>query len=969
MRLEQDTNFTALSWVKPELDESLKQARLALQDFVEEGGDRAQLQACADQLHQVQGALRMVEIYGAAMVAEEMEQLAGALLGDGVADRDEAYAALMRSIMQLPDYLERLQIGHKDVPLVLLPLVNDLRAARGEKIVPESVLFPADVQRSLPTSAGPAPAAMDGEQLRAAIAPIRDVFRAKSSSWLREQEVAGDVAALADAAARMFAIVSVEPARKLFWIAENLLGAIAAGSFPAGKPLRQAIARLDGEIERLSTQGEAAFAAAPPTELTRQLLYFASSAPSEDARIVAVRDAFALQVEQHDESELAHARGSLAGHNRELIGTVAAGIKEDLLRVKDALDLHLRASGAPVSELSALADQLGSVADTLGMLGLGVPRRMVQTQRDAIRELVAGQRVADEAALLDIAGSLLQVEATLDDQVARLGQQEEQPASDGVVVPLRESQEALDALIKESVANFVQGRQCFVAFIEAGWDHVQLNDVPRLLDEVSGAMHLLEQPRAARQLRALSVFTQFELVKLRRVPDAAQMDRLADALASLEYYLEALRDHRPQRDRILDLAENGLVALGYWPIPAAAEQALADAAKPAVVPEPVKTTEPPIVAPPSAAAVAPVAEAPVVDAAAVSEPAVVESQVSSEVPPVTTPAVESISEPVAEPAASAAEVVAPIASETSALTAPVAAVPGKNYGFADSAEIDDDIREVFIEELDEEVGNLGDLYEQWCAAPNDLEVLRPLRRVFHTLKGSGRLVGALELGEFSWKFEGMLNRVLDGSRPASPAVLALVGIAREILPQFRGALMGDGVVTADIEGLKACADRLAAGEEVTYEPTATVPAAVEAVSPVAAAVPEAVPEHIPEPVAIPESVVEPEPVAAAIDVAATPEPVERAVEPVEHQALPVGAAYAVVDPVLLEILRTEVDAHLQTIHAWVAASASQAQSVSDALLRAVHTISGAFAMTEVPLITAALSPTEGYIRAVRVLLD
>ena len=101
----------------------VRQARQALEAYVEEGEDPAQLKACATFLHQVQGTLRMVELYGAAMVAEEMEQLAKALNEGRVADRDVGYAALMRGIVQLPDYLERLQSGHRDIPIVLLPAV------------------------------------------------------------------------------------------------------------------------------------------------------------------------------------------------------------------------------------------------------------------------------------------------------------------------------------------------------------------------------------------------------------------------------------------------------------------------------------------------------------------------------------------------------------------------------------------------------------------------------------------------------------------------------------------------------------------------------------------------------------------------------------------------------------------------------------------------------------------------------
>src|SRR5690606_12587809 len=55
-------------------------------------------------------------------------------------------------------------------------------------------------------------------------------------------------------------------------------------------------------------------------------------------------------------------------------------------------------------------------------------------------------------------------------------------------------------------------------------------------------------------------------------------------------------------------------------------------------------------------------------------------------------------------------------------------------------EIDDEIREVFLEEFAEEIDNLDRLLPLWRAHPEDLDRLRPIRRVFHTLKGSGRLV-------------------------------------------------------------------------------------------------------------------------------------------------------------------------------------------------------------------------------------
>ena len=172
--------------------------------------------------------------------------------------------------------------------------------------------------------------------------------------------------------------------------------------------------------------------------------------------------------------------------------------------------------------------------------------------------------------------------------------------------------------------------------------------------------------------------------------------------------------------------------------------------------------------------------------------------------------------PPSQAAASVAAAPAPaVAAPAPIATTPQAIAAG---GFEHSDDIDDEIREVFLEELDEEIRHLGDLLPVWHEAPEDSERLRPIRRVFHTLKGSGRLVGAKTLGEFSWKIENLLNRVLDGTRPASPAVIGLVGHVYTALPQLHAALRNEGAITADLAGMEAHADRLAEGDETLYTP-------------------------------------------------------------------------------------------------------------------------------------------------------
>lgn len=100
----------------------------------------------------------------------------------------------------------------------------------------------------------------------------------------------------------------------------------------------------------------------------------------------------------------------------------------------------------------------------------------------------------------------------------------------------------------------------------------------------------------------------------------------------------------------------------------------------------------------------------------------------------------------------------------------------------DSSDVDAEIREIFIEEAQEVLESLDSELPRWKANPHDLAILKDIRRGFHTLKGSGRMVGAFWLGETAWSVENMLNRVLDGTLEATPEVVAFIVDTRENIP-------------------------------------------------------------------------------------------------------------------------------------------------------------------------------------------
>ena len=127
------------------------------------------------------------------------------------------------------------------------------------------------------------------------------------------------------------------------------------------------------------------------------------------------------------------------------------------------------------------------------------------------------------------------------------------------------------------------------------------------------------------------------------------------------------------------------------------------------------------------------------------------------------------------------------------------------------ADVDDELREIFLAEARGEIGALRRGLPRWRLQPDDLERAVPLRRSFHTLKGSGRLVGASALGEFSAKLEQVLLRVIDGTLAPRPEVVDVVTRAVALLPGLVAEFAGERAAGTNVEVVAQAAERLAAG--------------------------------------------------------------------------------------------------------------------------------------------------------------
>ncbi|MEO5702858.1 MAG: Hpt domain-containing protein [Gammaproteobacteria bacterium] len=1004
-----------LNWVKPEIDGSLKQARHALEAFAGNPLEVAQMRVCANQLQQVRGTLQMIELHGPAQLAGEMEQLAQALLSEPDRQQEDTYELLMRAILQLPDHLEHLQMGHTAHPQALLSLVNEMRIARGKKALAGGVTFEPDLSVFKPNSAHTAPQNPPGFDIdiRTAARKLRPTFQLALINWHRNPQDLGHVAQLLQVVRRLEEISRSETLIQLWWVAGGLLEALVDGSLThIPVPL---LGQVDRQMKRLIDLGEDVWSVEPPTALIKDLLYHVAQAQSTNAQVVQLKQAFNLTQLIPDPDQAQASNESLGAPNRELMRTVCSVIKEDLAKVKDGLDIFVRGEQPSVSTMEPLEKILRQTAETLGMIGLDEARNLLLRQAVTLQTMQQENTVPDETELVDLAGALLQVEASLNDLESRQATSDDgskQPAEQGGA----DYRQVLNVVIKEAKVDLSRVKDAIVSFIVSQpAQHNLLAGVPQLITQVTGSLAMLSEERAALLLGSCKKYIAEDLLVQHVIPDQQQLENLADTIVSIEYYLEALDENRSDRATILDLAQQSITQAGFDPL-----------AFP-------RTDETPTQAEPldfANEAFTPIEPVGLADESPSHFTDVSPSQVID-----------------AEPVAELEEVADPLINVPNApplLAVSSAPAPLARPAFFRPDGIDDEIIEIFIEEAQEELASIATNLSIWKLHPEATHSLTLVRRSFHTLKGSGRMVGASAIGEFAWAVENMLNRVIDGTVPVTSEVFALVERTQEILPQLIEHFSGGKVATVEIQSLIDSANRMSQPSPVEPLPVVAAPVvqiptrAVEIIEPVLRMEPsppsepvadrvralEFVPEtdeaisppefawdavesaptiaesevflegfvaEVPSPddlslaweeAAFP-SADEPQALVETPVIHEPPVPVEMMITAqqdvvadiaelayetkVEYEALPSYEAETVkatlqIDPVLLEIFSREAASHLQVMQSFVDYCQDEPEEcrITDTLVRTLHTLHGSAGMAGINDIAVPSGMLEEY---------
>ena len=763
--MNDDIDYNALNWVRHELDEVLRQACTSLGEYAGNRDNSACLQECAINLHEARGPLRMVGLKGADQLASEMEEVIADLQIGNLQQPDAVLEALLQAFLQLPGYLSRLHPGRTDNPVALLPLINSLRGVRDIPLLDERAVFAPDLGAPLPEAVYTARMSVSERKIHTRALAARSRFEAGLLEWYRGGEGNTGLQAVHDVLVKMQQDAGRACVARLWWAAACMAASMIEGEIAETTETRQIFSQLDRQIKRLADAGEAVFEDPLTDGLLKRLLYCIAHTESSLACMQLIKTTYKLQDIAADGDA---ADNSPAAGNDELLQAVAHTLTEDIQRIKERLDVFMRATRRNPQDLLTVADELHTLGKMLDSVGSKDRGADALNQAQLVRAMAAGETVIDETALMDVAILLLAAGDAVH-QHGAVGAVAEDSCADSQVPG-----QGMQALAGEVPGDDIRIEAATAEFIKPP----QADPLQQDLDETC-------VPAAAAHDEAAGSLEAAFVTGLQEIDADADEEIVAIFMEEAGEVLQQLGGHLPawfadpdNRHALLEARRGfhtikgsgrmvGALAVGEFAW--AFENLLNRIIEGAVEPGEQLLELLGQALPALGQLLARVTDSDAVlqaDVDAMVQAAAMFSQGVMQPPGITAEALPASAAGVPS-RVSADEAVEELTPGDDALEscARVEAPPetcGNQPADDPFAAMDSELLEVFIEEASELIDAGENTLRAWSKQPDSQELMAEFQRQLHTLKGGARMVDITPIGDLSHTLESLLTRVVDG---------------------------------------------------------------------------------------------------------------------------------------------------------------------------------------------------------------
>lgn len=714
-----------LSWVKDEIDQSLKKVLTSFNTVKQNLADYSKLRFDLAHLYQVNGALDMVGLEGCKRYCSEIEKLTNKLSQQQIPVTEDLMSHLITAVETLSQYLQDLLNGMPDTPIKLFASLKPIVEAQGESL-DESELFYPNIDNSAPRDLQKNP--IEESAIPIFVSEQRAIFQRALLEWLRTKS-SDALAQMRDAIIKVQQVQLKNASRTLWWTASAFAESLAQDKVSEHLGAKKLCRKLDRQLGNLALGDAKA-----PSQLLRELLYYVAISDRVTELIARVKDVFDLDdALPADASATAQTTLSTESERAALAQFMA-----DLPILKELW------ANISISTVSESAEELRSFIDKLDVMLEAAQQNIINHHVVALVEITDRAAHAlqndtsklNDTAFIEIAAALNLLEHCcehyqhLDNETKqKISTQSErlQALIDGVelVAALDDfagsklDSSVVAAVAKQIMDELAQVEAALDAFFRNPANRDVLDTAARPLQQVVAAFEMLDisVPKNIAAMSAMFVdlfkndSTSDELGKTYK----QSFELVAESLSMLGLYVQELPSVRPESDAALVEALKRM------------QQGAAD-----------------LNLDTSAISAADVSVAQVMDEVISNQPLPDDAQ--------------SIPSFVSAQVETAADVT--VTDDHTALT-------------TDRA-LDPELLDIFLTEAEEVLANLAQNLQALRVNATDSAAATEVRRGYHTLKGSGRTVGLLALGEVAWSIESLFNQLMERKVFPSPAILSWV---------------------------------------------------------------------------------------------------------------------------------------------------------------------------------------------------
>ena len=837
-------DLSALAWVHGELRRSLETAHKALRRYLKDaeaasGGDLdvvdpSVLRSARSQLHQGVGALELVGLPAVADVLRASEGAVQRLVSKPALVNLAAVEVVERVSFALLDYLARLLARKPVSPVMLFPQYRAaLQLAAADRIHPAD-LWKVDWQwLELPPDPRATPHLADDSARGAMETLVLALMREPTAATLTAMS---NLCADLGAGARRLSNGAALGA--LWQMAAAVFEAQAQGLLDSDVYSKRLASRLLAQL-RSTVKGQAE----PSNRLAQDLLFFCSHAkdpnpPGRAPRLAAARQVWRLQEQP------------VADYETPRLGRFdPAHVLLARKRVAAAKDSWSAVAGGEQHRIMGLPEQFALVGESLQRL-FPAGEVLAQALQSTVAQTVQAGQAPPPALAMEVATSILYLDASLEDgeldqpelaeRVQRLAGRMDSVRQGADPQPLDIWMEELYRRVsdRQTMGSVVQELRSSLSEVEKQIDQYFRNPaerqvlipVPAQLSSMRGVLSVLgmtQASQAALHMRDdVDALAQTE-VDPQRAIQTGTFDRLANNLGALSFLIDML-SVQPQLAKSLFRfdPETGVLSAVMGQTDRVSAFAQLDE----------------VPAGPTSATAASGAQLPLLAqiqalGAAAAQPSVSDATLARDADRLAQQALAADQPDLARLLAAAhrglldpadpearlalrAELSAaahglgapgPDAAPTPAPVPPPSVAPQGGTGLEDDAEM----RDVFIEEAREVVADAQAAVDRLQAAPDSTQDMTAVRRAFHTLKGSSRMVGLRDFGEAAWSCEQLFNARLalephmDGPlRLCTTEALAYLGAWVEAIARGRSEGHHTAAVARSADALRLDGARL-----------------------------------------------------------------------------------------------------------------------------------------------------------------